>query len=124
MFIYPFPNIIKRHGLHFHGYADDIQLYMQCRDRDFDIHVSIPRFQNCILKMSNYIMVNSLNIKGDKAEFIIFGSKPASKYYLKICFSVIPATTSIKTFGVSLDSMLNLNKHIPNTCRTVYYASS
>ena len=34
--------------------------------------------------------------------------------------SVIPATDCIKILGVSLDSMLNLNKHISNTCRTVY----
>ena len=41
-------------------------------------------------------------------------------YSLKIGSSVIPATDCIKILGVSLDSMLNLNKHISNTCRTVY----
>ena len=58
-------------------------------------------------------MVNSLKINGDKTEFIIFGSKLATyiNYSFKIGSSVIPATDCIKNFGVSLDSMLNLNKH-------------
>ena len=48
--------------------------------------------------------------------------KPATyiNYFLKIGSSVIPATDCIKILGVSLDSILNLNKHISNTCRTVY----
>ena len=95
---------------------------MQCKDTDVDIQESISRLQNCILEVSNWMMVNSLKINGDKTEFIIFGSKPATyiNYSLKISSSVIPATDCIKILGVSLDSMLNLNKHISNTCRTVY----
>ena len=122
MFIYPILNIIKKHGVHYHCYADDIQIYMKCKDTDIDIQESITRLQNCILEISNWMMVNSLKINGDKTEFIIFGNKPATykNYSLKIGSSVIPATDCIKILGVSLDSMLNLNKHISNTCRTVY----
>ena len=122
MFINPISNIIKQHGVHYHCYADDIQIYMQCKDTDVDIQESITRLQNCILEISIWMMVNSLKINGDKTELIIFGSKPATyiKYFLKIGSSVIPATDCIKILGVSLDSMLNLNKHISNTCRTVY----
>ena len=55
-------------------------------------------------------------------KFIIFGSKPATyiNFSLKIGCSVIPATDCINILWVSLDSMLNLNKHISNTCRTLY----
>ena len=70
MFIYPISNIVKQHGVHYHCYADD----MQCKDTDVDIQESITRLQNCILKISNWMMVNSLKINGDKTEFIIFGS--------------------------------------------------
>ena len=78
MFIYPFSNIIKRHGVHYHCYVDDIQIYVQCKDTDVDIQASINRLQNCILEISNCMMVNSLKINGDKTEFIIVGSKPAT----------------------------------------------
>ena len=43
MFIYPISNIIKQHGVHYHCYADDIQIYMQCKDTDVDIQESITR---------------------------------------------------------------------------------
>ena len=117
MFIYPILNIIKRHGVHYHCYADDIQIYMQCKNTNFDIQESVTRLQNCILKIGNWMMVNSLKINGNKTKFIIFGSKPATyiNCSLKISFS-----SCIKIIGVSLVSMLNLNKHISNTCRTVY----
>ena len=96
--------------------------YMQCKDTDVDIQESIDRLQNCILEISNWMMVNLLKINGDKTELIIFSSKPATyiNYSLKIGSSVIPATDCIKTLGVSLESILNLNKHISNTCRTLY----
>ena len=51
---------------------------MQCKDTDIDIQESITRLQNCILEISNWMMVNSLKINGDKTEFIIFGNKPAT----------------------------------------------
>ena len=95
---------------------------MQCRDNDIDIHESISRLQNCILEISNWMMMNSLKINGDKTEFIIFGSKPATykNYFLKIDTSIILPTDCIKILGVSLDSTMTLSKHISNTCRTVY----
>ena len=76
---------------------------MQCKDTDVDIQESITRLQNCILEISNWMMVNSLKINGDKTEFIIFGSKPATyiNYSLKIGSSVIPATDCIKILEVS-----------------------
>ena len=46
MFIYPISNIIKLHGVRYHCYANDIQIYMQCKDTDVDIQESITRLQN------------------------------------------------------------------------------
>ena len=114
--------IIKQHGLNYHYYADDIQMDMQCRDNDIDRHESVSRLQNCILEISNWMMMSSLKINGDKTEFIIFGSKSATykNYSLKIGTSFIPATNCIKILGVSLASTMTLSKHISNTCRTVY----
>ena len=65
--------------------------------------------------------MNSLKINGYKTEFIILGNKPATymNYSLKIGSSVIPSTDCIKILGVPLHCMLNLNKHISNTCGTV-----
>ena len=118
MFIYPISKIIKKHGLNYHCYADDMQIYMQCRDNDIGIHESNARFQNCILEISNWMMMNSLKI----IIKIIFGSKPATykNYSIKIDTSIMPATDCIKILGVSLDSMMTLSKHISNTCRTLY----
>ena len=96
---------------------------MQCRDSDIDIHDYISGLQNYVLESSNWMMMNSLKINGDKTEFIIFGSKPATyqNYSLKIATSIIPATDSrfIKILGVSLDSTMTLSKHylkyLPNS---------
>ena len=84
--IYPLSNIVKPHCLHYQCYTDDIQIYMQYKDTDVDIQESITRLQNCILEISNRMMVNSLKITGDKTDLIIFGNKPATyiKYSLII----------------------------------------
>ena len=51
---------------------------VETKDNDIDIHEYISRLQNCILEISNWMMMNSLKINGDKTEFIIFGSKHAT----------------------------------------------
>ena len=49
MYVYPLTTIIQRHGLQYHRYADDTQIYLQCDNHHGVINAAIIRLQNCIL---------------------------------------------------------------------------
>lgn len=46
----PLAEIIRSHGLDYHFYADDVQLYMSFKDGDAD--VATLRLENCVADMS------------------------------------------------------------------------
>ena len=51
MYVYPLATIIRRHGLQYHTYEDDIQIYLQCDNHHSTINAAIIKLQNCILEM-------------------------------------------------------------------------
>ena len=51
MYVYPLKTIIWRHGLQYHTYADDTQIYLQCDNHHDAINAAIIRLQNCILEV-------------------------------------------------------------------------
>ena len=58
MYAYPLTTIIRRHGLQYHTYADDTQIYLQCDNHDDAINAAIIRLQNCILEVIKWMNKN------------------------------------------------------------------
>ena len=79
MYAYPLSNIIKKHNLQYHTYADDTQIYIQCKDNVESINEAVSKLENCIMEASDWMKQNSLKINEDKTEFIIFSNKPQTK---------------------------------------------
>ena len=55
IYVYPLTTIIRRHGLQYHTYADDIQINHQCDNDDDAFNASIIRLQNCILEVIKWM---------------------------------------------------------------------
>jgi len=55
---------VAEHGVSFHAFADDTQLYVQCR-RD-DVMSAVRRLENCIDDVSHWMSANRLNLNADK----------------------------------------------------------
>ena len=106
MYAYPLSNIIKKHNLQYHTYADDIQIYIQCKDNVDAINEAILKLENCIREASDWMKQNSLRINEDETGFIIFSNKPKTKicHSLTIGHNCIPLSDCIKILGVTLDT--------------------
>ena len=48
MYMRPLSAIMNKHGVSYHSYADDIQLYLKCGNNDISVDDTISRLEMCI----------------------------------------------------------------------------
>ena len=75
MYMRPLSAIMNKHGVSYHSYADDIQLYLKCGNNDISVDDTISRLEMCIRDICKWMSQNSLKLNEDKTNFIIFSPK-------------------------------------------------
>ena len=122
MYVRPMSEIINRHNVSYHSYADDSQLYIQCDNNEESIRCAITRLEQCISDICEWMSGNSLKINQDKTEFIIFSCKSDQYNHLSLNVGseIIHPSKSVKILGVTLDSNMNMQQDVVNTCRSSY----
>jgi hypothetical protein len=89
IYIHPVGKIIRNHGISFHKYADDSQLYTSFDPKiPNDSSRAIKRLQNCIHDLSDWMAANHLKLNMDKTEFIIFGSPHNIKMHTSLFYKL------------------------------------
>ena len=69
MYTAPLADIMRQHGLNFHFYADDTQLYLSFNpEATGEPMHSLSRVQSCISDITNWMTSNKLMLNSDKTE--------------------------------------------------------
>ena len=110
--------IIKKHGLSYHMYADDTQLYISFSLTDAETFMQ--RLEACIRDIDIWMVKNRLKQNGEKTKFLYtykagFSSKHSLRPLQIGGMHILPAE-NVKSLGVTLDSCLTLNKHVSAVC--------
>lgn len=71
LYLLPLGSIFRKHGISFHCYADDCQIYVPLKKPD--LH-SITPLLNCLHDIKDWMSLNFLNFNERKTEVMIFGS--------------------------------------------------
>ena len=73
MYISPLGDVIRKHGINFHMYADDVQLYVSFRPCD---QMKVLReLQQCLDDVDSWLRENRLLQNWNKTKMITFGTK-------------------------------------------------
>ena len=85
----PLCELIRRHGLTFHLYADDTQLYLTFKPSEpSSINNIISQLENCIEDFRAWMKLNLLKLNDDKTEMLVITSRPSTSQSLNISVKV------------------------------------
>jgi DNA-directed RNA polymerase subunit F len=118
----PLGEILRRHSISFHLYADDSQLYLAFKLPDREDAYS--QMESCIDEIRVWMSANFLCFNDSKTEVIFFGSKHNLKAEpqipLKVGNELITPTASARNIGVLMDQSMSMQVHIANICKSAW----
>ena len=118
----PLGRIIQRHGLTYHLYADDTQLYMAFKPSEVTSkYDAIFQIEACIADIRIWMNYNLLKLNDDKTELLIITThKELSKISdlsIKVDDqSIYPSDDSPRNLGVIFDSICAVLMHTLLNC--------
>ncbi|KAI2646730.1 RNA-directed DNA polymerase from mobile element jockey [Labeo rohita] len=121
IYLLPLGNIIRKHGISFHCYADDTQLYISTRP---DETSELSKLTECVKNVKDWMTNNFLLLNSDKTEILLIGPKNNTQnlltYNLQLDGCTVTSTT-VKSLGVILDSNLSFENHISHVTKTAFF---
>ena len=123
MYTLPIGAILKAHGIDYHIYADDTQVYLCCNLDNVD--ESVNKIEGALADVRSWMIQNKLKINDQKTQFLVIKQQHLAKHFqntsINIGNSIIHQVTKAKNLGVILDQCLTMNSHVSETCRKCFY---
>ncbi|XP_028272704.1 uncharacterized protein LOC114443000 [Parambassis ranga] len=122
LYMLPLVNIIQKHGINFHCYADDTQLYLSMKPEETE---PLVRLQACLKDIKDWMSSNFLLLNSDKTEVIVFGPKHLRTSLSDNTFSLdgitLASSTTVRNLGVIFDQDMSFVSHIKQVSRTTFF---
>jgi len=119
----PLGDILHRHNIMYHLYADDTQMYLS-----FDVAETKEAFElmeKCISEIRVWMASNLLHLNDSKTEMLLIGSKNMLKKVpdlnLHIGTEIITPSRSARNIGAVFDDTMSMDGHISQICKGAWH---
>jgi hypothetical protein len=127
IYVLPLKRIFQKHGISYHIYADDTQIYVVFNPKeDNALEIATGKLEKCVTDVKHWMNHNKLKLNDNKTEFILFASSNNYKKYgfsqcsMRVGDQVIKVATQARNLGSILDSHLSMEASVNSTVRSLY----
>ena len=76
MYVSPVGCIMRCHGVSYHTYVDDSQVYITFKSDDLEaLEIARGTLEQCIVDVNNWILQNNLKLNQEKSELLVMHAK-------------------------------------------------
>ena len=110
----PLGDIVHKHKMDYHLYADDTQLYLTFDSfKPEETSSALSSMEHCITDIKEWVLQNKLKLNGPKTEFLQFLPDDGSgKLVITIGEDSIGTSDNVKNLGVLSESDFAFSDHI------------
>lgn len=124
MYTTPIGNILHRHNLQFHIYADDVYSSFDPGNHNSMIS-ALSQMSTCIGEIMSWMIVNRLKLNEEKTEFLVVISDHLEHLLpavtLRIGTKIIQPAESVRNLGIVFDTSLSMNAQVTSLCKGLNY---
>ena len=124
MYTKPLGDLIRKHSLQYHMYADDTQLYISFEANQPDNQtIAVQKLEACLDDICSWMSANKLKLNCDKTEVMLFSPRnvPAPAATIRVGETVVTPSCSVRNLGVVMDRAMTMEKHVLAVSRTCYH---
>ena len=114
VYVFPVAEVITSHGIQFHQYDDDTQLYVAVK-----MESDIRKLEECTMAIRDWFTRNGMLLNPDKSEVLLVAHKTnavkfASDAGVCVAGSDIVFSVQLTSLGMVIDQSLSFDHHVGN----------
>ena len=121
----PIGDILRKHGIDFHLYADDTQLYITFETSSLqEMEQAKRKVEACVYDIDNWMTTNKLKLNTDKTEVLLLSAahRPRPSFESLRCGSLdISPKSTVRNIGVIFDEKVSLENQITSLCKSCFF---